>query len=316
MAGTWHSTRKGETSVRHTAGFVVAISLAGLGTLHAQSVACSPAAVTTDPSPVDTAYPPMMRAVLIPSAGVRLNGVLYVAQGRGVHPTVVFLHGFPGDEKNADLAQAVRRAGFNALVFYYRGAWGSPGIYSYSHVLEDATAALTWLREPAAADSLRVDPERLILVGHSLGGFAALYTAATTRNVVAVAALAPVDLGSRGAAMRDPGALAKGVQRRGAQLGALRGTSGEELSREAVTHAGEWSLQRYAGVLATKRVLLLAATHDEAVPLSEVYEPLRAKLRAAGAKELTTLTLTSDHAFSNVRIGLAQALTRWLCEGR
>src|SRR5213076_1876635 len=72
MAGTWHSTRKGETSVRHTAGFVVAISLAGLGTLHAQSAACSPAAVTTDPSPVDTAYPPMMRAVLIPSAGVRL----------------------------------------------------------------------------------------------------------------------------------------------------------------------------------------------------------------------------------------------------
>jgi len=316
MVGTCHYTRKADTSVRQTLGFVVAISLAELGTLCAQRVACSPAAVTTDPNPIDTAYPPKMRAVLIPSAGVRLNGVLYVAQGRGVHPTAVFLHGFPGDEKNADLAQAVRRAGFNALVFYYRGAWGSPGIYSYSNVLEDVTATLTWLRQPAIADSMSVDPERLILVGHSLGGFAALYTAATTRNVLAVAALAPVDLGSRGAAMRDPAAFAKGVQRRGAQLGALQGTSGEELSREAVTHAGQWSLQRYAGVLATKRLLLLAATHDEAVPLSEVYEPLGAKLRAAGAKELTTVTLPSDHAFSDVRIGLAQALTRWLCEGR
>jgi hypothetical protein len=169
--------------VRHSAGFVVALNLTALGSLHAQSVACSPAAVTADPSPIDTAYPPMMRAVLIPSGGVRLNRVLYGAQGRGVHPTAVFLHGFPGDEKNADLAQAVRRAGFNAPVFYYRGAWGSPGIYSYSHVLEDA-----------------------------------------------------------------------------------RGTSGEELGREAVTHAGEWTRQRYAGVLATKRVLLVAATHPTVRP--------------------------------------------------
>jgi len=303
-------------SARHTAGFVVAISLAGLGSVQAQNGACSPAAVTADPSPVDTAYPPVMRAVLIPSAGVRLNGALYVAQGRGPHPTVVFLHGFPGDEKNLDLAQAVRRAGFNALVFYYRGAWGSPGVYSYSHVLEDATAALTWLSEPRTADSMRVDPERLILVGHSFGGFVALYTAATGGKVAAVAAIAPVDLGRRGAAMRDSGEFAKASRRREAQLGGLRGTSGAELSREALANAAKWSLQRYAGVLATKRLLLLAATHDEAVPLSEVYEPLGAKLRATGANELTTLTLPSDHAFSNARIGLAQVLTRWLCEGR
>ena len=116
--------------------------------------------------------------------------------------------------------------------------------------------------------------------------------------------------------MRDPGAFAKGVQRRGAQLGALRGTSGEELSHDAVTHAAEWSLQSYTSVLATKKLLLLAATHDEAVPLSEVYEPLGAKLRAVGARKLTTLTLQSDHAFSNVRIGLAQVLTQWLCGGK
>src|SRR3989454_12059001 len=114
-----------------------------------------------------------MRAVLIPSAGVHLNGVVYVAQGRGAHATVVFLHGFPGDEKNADLAQAVRRAGFNALVFYYRGAWGSPGIYSYSHVLEDVTAALIWLPGPATAESMRGEPERLVLVGHRFGGVGA-----------------------------------------------------------------------------------------------------------------------------------------------
>ncbi len=299
--------------MRHAAGLIITMRLFGFGSAYAQSPACSPAAVTADPNPVDSAYPPLMRAVQIPSGGVRLNGVLYLAQGRGRHPTVVFLHGFPGDEKNLDLAQAVRRAGFNALVFYYRGAWGSPGTYSYSHVLEDVSAVLAWLREPTTADSMRVDSGRLILVGHSLGGFAALYTAATNDQVAAVAAVAPVDLGRRGMAMRDSVAFQKGVLSRGAQLGALRGTSAEELSRETVTHADQWSLQRYADVLAKKRILLLAATRDDAVALSDVYQPLSARLRAAGARKLTTLTLPSDHVFSSVRIGLAQTLTRWLC---
>ena len=257
MVGTCHYTRKADTSVRQTLGFVVAISLAELGTLCAQSVACSPAAVTTDPNPIDTAYPPKMRAVLIPSAGVRLNGVLYVAQGRGVHPTAVFLHGFPGDEKNADLAQAVRRAGFNALVFYYRGAWGSPGTYSYSNVLEDVAATLTWLRQPAIADSMSVDPERLILVGHSLGGFAALYTAATTRNVLAVAALAPVPVANaldrhlfceggpaaRGTTGRLAGHVWRGTEPRGRdprgpmEPPALRGCAGHEKVTAPGRHA-------------------------------------------------------------------------------
>jgi len=89
-----------------------------------------------------------------------MNGVLYLAQGKGPHATVLFLHGFPGNEKNIDLAQAVRRAGLNALVFYYRGAWGSDGQYSRSHVLEDVAAALHWLRAPAVADSYRVNWRR------------------------------------------------------------------------------------------------------------------------------------------------------------
>jgi uncharacterized protein len=300
--------------VRRASGLSLAISLVELGLAQAQSPACSAAAVTADPVTVDTVYPPSMRVVQIPSDGVRLNGVFYLAQGPGRHPTAVFLLGFPGDEKNLDLAQAVRRAGINALVFYYRGAWGSPGTYSYSHVLEDVGAVLAWLHEPTTADSMHVDAGHLILVGHSLGGFAAFYTAATNDQVVQVAAVAPVDLGSRGTAMRDSIAFAEGVRRRGAQLGALRGTSGEELSREAVTHADQWSLQQYAEVLAKKRILLVAATRDRAAALSEVFEPLGARLRAAGARKLTTITLPSDHLFSSVRIGLAQVLLRWLCE--
>ena len=34
-------------------------------------------------------------------------------QGLGPHPVVIMLHGFPGNEKNLDLAQSIRRAGWD-----------------------------------------------------------------------------------------------------------------------------------------------------------------------------------------------------------
>src|SRR6267154_1195944 len=110
------------------------LSACFVAVVHAQTPACDTLAVASDPATSDSLYPPTLADVQIPSSGARMNGVLYLSQGKGPHTTVLVLHGFPV-EKNNDLAQAIRRAGFNALVFYYRGVWGSDGQYSRSHVL-------------------------------------------------------------------------------------------------------------------------------------------------------------------------------------
>ena|SRR5579884_2679594 len=88
-----------------------------------------PPAIYTDP-PHDAAHPAQMVVLHIPSGGVSINGVAYLAAAAGAHPTLVSLHGLPGNEKNLDLAQAVRRAGWNAITFNYRGSWGSPGSFA------------------------------------------------------------------------------------------------------------------------------------------------------------------------------------------
>ncbi len=85
-----------------------------------------PNAIFTDP-PVDKAHPAKMTVLHIPSHALLINGVVYQPSGVGPHPTLVIMHGLPGNEKNLDLAQAVRRAGWNAVTFNYRGSWGSPG---------------------------------------------------------------------------------------------------------------------------------------------------------------------------------------------
>ena len=91
---------------RWIAAACAALSLAATG---AWAAPLPPAAVFTDP-PRDAAHPARMEVLHIPSGGVELNAIAYVAAGAGPHPTVVLFHGLPGNEKNLDLAQAMRRA--------------------------------------------------------------------------------------------------------------------------------------------------------------------------------------------------------------
>ena len=76
-------------------------------------------------------FPPTTETFQIPSHGVLLNALVYVAEGAWPHPVVVLLHGFPGNERNLDLAQDIRRAGWDVVYFNYRGSWGTPGEFLF-----------------------------------------------------------------------------------------------------------------------------------------------------------------------------------------
>jgi hypothetical protein len=73
-----------------------------------------PDAVIADPPP-DAKFPARMEVIHVPSGDVKINGVVYVPSGPGPHPAFVFFHGLPGNEKNLDLAQAVRRVNGNGV---------------------------------------------------------------------------------------------------------------------------------------------------------------------------------------------------------
>ncbi|WP_433967320.1 alpha/beta hydrolase family protein [Tunturiibacter gelidiferens] len=106
---------------RHLAAFALLCVFLPL-TLHAQQL---PAAITADPVH-DKTNPAGFETFQIPSHGALLNALAYIAPGPAPHPVVLLLHGFPGNEKNLDLAQAIRRDGWDVVYFDYRGSWGSP----------------------------------------------------------------------------------------------------------------------------------------------------------------------------------------------
>ena len=143
----------------------------------------APPAIFTDP-PADKAHPAAMTVLHIPSHGLLINGLLYSPAGAGPHPTLVICHGLPGNEKNLDLAQAVRRAGWNAVTFNYRGSWGSPGSFRFAQNPEDADAVLKYLRDPANASKLGIDPKRIAIAGHSMGGWVVAHTAARDHALI------------------------------------------------------------------------------------------------------------------------------------
>ncbi|WP_433613910.1 alpha/beta hydrolase family protein [Dactylosporangium sp. CA-139114] len=257
----------------------------------------------TDPDP---ALLPRARTpeVRFDSAGVPLLGVLHLPAGPGPHPVVVVLHGFPGNERNFDLAQALRRAGYAALVVHYRGSWGVGGAYCWSNVLADAA------RTAAAAPGLdpSLDPGRVAVVGHSVGGFAALHTAAGDPSVRAVAALAAYDLGA--VSQAPEGVLEQARAMFAEDPLPLRGTSGDALFEEMRANGPSWRLASLAPRLAGRPVLLVAAEHDTVAPPALHHDPL---VRAyTGLERCETVLLPSDHAFSDRRVALTRAVISFL----
>ena len=114
--------------------------------------------------------PPDLQAEVLQGKRGRLLVTIYRAGGAGLHPTVLLSHGFPGIEKNFDLAQALRRIGFHVVLYHYSGSWGSDGDYSLTHDLEDADTVLDFILQN---ESYGFDKEHIYAVGHSLGGLCA-----------------------------------------------------------------------------------------------------------------------------------------------
>jgi pimeloyl-ACP methyl ester carboxylesterase len=141
--------------------------------------------VIADPA-ADKQFPPGLSILTIPGNGSEMDAFLYLAAGPSPHGTVVLLHGLPGYETNGDLAPSIRRAGWNVLLFNYRGTWGSTGTFSQSSAIEDTAAVVRFLRDPTNVATYRIDPRRLVIIGHSFGGFLAGYEGSHDPDIGAI----------------------------------------------------------------------------------------------------------------------------------
>jgi dipeptidyl aminopeptidase/acylaminoacyl peptidase len=236
--------------------------------------------------------------VTFDSDGHRLLGVLYLGRGEEPKPTVLLLHGCPGLEKNLDLAVRLRDRGWNSLLFHYRGCWGSAGRYDLRTVPRDVTAAVDYL-----VGCARVDSGRIAVLGHSMGGWAALVTAATEPRLRAVAVYgAPARLGA---------GLQLSLDRVEKEFTRFLATTPEEFAWQAAVVAEQTDALAAAAAIEPRPLLVVHGTADRWVPVAQARE-LRER---AGPSCRYVEVEGADHAFSWHRAELADLVVGWLSEG-
>jgi pimeloyl-ACP methyl ester carboxylesterase len=274
-------------------------------TLHAQS------AIDQDPAP-DKANPAALQSFQLSSHGALLNALVYVASGAGPHPVVILLHGFPGNEKNLDIAQTLRRAGYDVLFFNYRGSWGSPGDFSFTHGVEDVDAAIDYIRNPVNAVTLRADPTRIIIAGHSMGGmFSAILGAEHSNDpwlkaviLISAANMAGRTLPAVQAHQQDAALpqIAKALAANG--LAPLAGCTAESLAKDLFANATAWNIPDLAPALA-KHPIVVISSDDGNTATTDI---LLANLTKLGDTQVKAIHIPTDHSYSDHRIALQKSI--------
>jgi pimeloyl-ACP methyl ester carboxylesterase len=254
-----------------------------------------------------------MQQMSLPSHGSMLLGVFYLAAGAGPHPTAVIFHGFPGFEQNLDIAQYLRAHGWNVLAMHYRGSWGVKGNFSFEHSAEDADTQVQFLLDPANAQKYRIDPHRIVVIGHSMGGYMAASAIAHNPQVAGAVLISAWNISRGFKNRRRPDEAPLTVKEEAEAIGLdsnlapLAGTSALALAREIRDHRQALNFLNLAPQIAPRPVFVITASEG----LAHSDHALAEALTKAGDTRVTERHWDTDHSYSGQRAELANAILQW-----
>ena len=254
-------------------------------------------------TPQGSAVMPSNEVLFIDSGGARMFGRCLLparAEKEALCPVILMAHGFPGNEKNHDLAQLFRMAGFAVVCFSYRGVWGSHGFYSLSHIIEDTLAAAEHIRNLPRETG--VDADRLYVFGHSMGGFALINAMAAGLKARGAFFMSPCDFAEM--YLHDPKRF--GELNRCSQSGYFRLEREDIFEWEMESRCGEWRFLSAAEKLdPSVPCCFIGGTRDTSTPPGSHIIPLAQELRRRGAP-VDYLELDDSHDYPASRFRVAE----------
>ncbi|MES2110126.1 MAG: alpha/beta fold hydrolase [Bacteroidota bacterium] len=236
----------------------------------------------------------------IPSGGSKLQAFILTANGAQKHPTLLLLHGYPGNERNLDLAQVVRSHGWNVVYFDYRGSWGSQGKFSFKNSVADVVNVVAWCKANAA--KFKIDTENIALFGHSMGGFVCLKALTYLPGVKKGFALSAWDiyggsLSFKGKNMPEEYAKASG------SYFVLNATSAE-LFNPVAQDPNYFNLHKSVDALSSKQIIMLDEHHNN----KDLAEDIKKHNKAYFDYQVWQ----TDHPFTNKRVSLIKKVLWFL----
>ena len=215
-----------------------------------------------------------------------------LAAGKEKKETIILLHGLPGNEKNLDLAQELRRNGRNVIYFNYRGSWGSQGEFMYSNCLEDATKVIDFFSTPENSEKYKIKLNSFILFGHSLGGGIALLKGARDKRVKKIVVCSPNPIGTLSQELMD-------WVYNYIKTAFMLNINPDKFYNELIVNKNSYNPLIYKNELSQKDVLIFD-------------EDLRNKEWVDQLDNVEYLIWETDHSFSDKRLELIEKVNDWI----
>jgi uncharacterized protein len=250
------------------------------------------------------------------AGGDLIRGRFFAAAGPAPLATLVLIPGFGGAATDVlGLGERLSERDVNVLVFNNRGVRDSGGTLTYANALDDALAALDWLRTPGVRARFHVDPDAVVLGGYSFGGAVAILHAARDPRVGRVLAIAGADHSVYARRMREEHGY------RDALRGVLEGTRApggpvrfdpDALLDEIAANESAYAHPPHAARFAGRPVLLIGGWNDGTCPFEREVLPLYRALQASAGSDPSIVAYPDGHAFGDSRERMAEDVHAWI----
>jgi len=256
-------------------------------------------------SDIETAKdsPALFVGLQIPSESSILQGFMYKSNNSQKHPTLIMLHGYPGNERNLDLAQIVRAKGWNVIYFNYRGSWGNQGDFSFENCVNDVINVVDFCYKNS--DKLQIDSSNIALFGHSMGGWVGLKALQQLPNVKKGFMLSTWDIYGDFKDVKPEQNLDDLIKEWGLQTLVLN-TPAKKLFKDAIENIDFYNLSNDGKLLADKNIVML----DE----DKRNKGIALSIENENKSFFKYNVWNTDHSFTNKRISLANLVLNFLNE--
>lgn len=259
--------------------------------------------------------------ITIDRDGVLLKGKYYMSEGSGNFPTVILLHGFPGNEIDVlGLGDQLSEVGINTLTFNYSGTHHSEGEFNFENTQKDIGAVFEFIHQSQNILKFKIDTTRIILGGYSYGGGMAFTYAANHPEIREVFSIAGNDHGAFMEEYKRNSEMQKEIDKMFEDLKARTetvrfgpgGTAKGIAEMKVIESNPTYDLRNCAKLLVQKKLLLIAGWDDKNVSVEKIVLPLYRELKKEKAQNVKIVAVHDNHSFGNSREELAEAIIKWI----
>jgi alpha/beta superfamily hydrolase len=251
---------------------------------------------------------------------LKLDAKLYLADKVTAPPTLILLHGFPGNANSPyGLAERIIKNGINVLVFNYEGSFKSEGVFSWENCMADAGVAVSFLKQKETINKFQIDTSKIYVCGCSMGAAYALSAAIYYTDIKKIIAV----VGGNDLSIylqkikKDPNfrtALEKRIAASGIPNGPIKFDSAyiHNYLDQIMPNFEYFDVIKNADKFNNKKILFITGWLDTTVPMEEFIIPTYRHLKNLYPEFVSIKAFETDHYFTNKRDELANSISEWI----